>query len=209
MLQKKPELLAPAGNFEKLKAALLYGADAVYFAGDMFGMRAAAGNFTVAEIFEAVRYTHAHGARAYLTVNTMPRTAEYPALRDYLASLRGSGIDALIVSDLGVLETAKELLPEAELHISTQASSVSAADVRAWRALGASRVVLARELTLSEVAEIVRDVRLLQRALSALQFLHGPGFQPRRLRPALPLELPHARGCRGEAPGRADAALRR
>ena len=158
MLQKKPELLAPAGNFEKLKAALLYGADAVYFAGDMFGMRAAAGNFTVEEIFEAVAYTHAHGARAYLTVNTMPRTAEYPALRDYLASLRGSGIDALIVSDLGVLETAKALLPEAELHISTQASSVSTADVRAWRALGASRVVLARELTLSEVAEIVHDV---------------------------------------------------
>ena len=158
MLRKKPELLAPAGNFEKLKAALLYGADAVYFAGDMFGMRAAAGTFTVPEIFEAVAYTHAHGARAYLTVNTMPRTAEYPALRDYLTALRGSGIDALIVSDLGVLETAKELLPEAELHISTQASSVSAADVRAWRALGASRVVLARELTLDEVAEIVRDV---------------------------------------------------
>ena len=103
-------------------------------------------------------YTHARGARAYLTVNTMPRTAEYPALRDYLASLRGSGIDALIVSDLGVLETAKELLPEAELHISTQASSVSVADVRAWRALGASRVVLARELTLDEVAAIVRAV---------------------------------------------------
>ena len=157
-MPKKPELLAPAGNFEKLKAALLYGADAVYFAGDMFGMRAAAGNFTVEEIFEAVAYTHARGARAYLTVNTMPRTSEYPALRDYLASLRGSGIDALIVSDLGVLETAKELLPEAELHISTQASSVSVADVRAWRALGASRVVLARELTLDEVAAIVRAV---------------------------------------------------
>lgn len=157
-MPKKPELLAPAGNFEKLKAALLYGADAVYFAGDMFGMRAAAGNFTVEEIFEAVAYTHARGARAYLTVNTMPRTAEYPALRDYLTSLRGSGIDALIVSDLGVLETAKELLPEAELHISTQASSVSVADVRAWRALGASRVVLARELTLDEVAAIVRAV---------------------------------------------------
>ena len=157
-MPKKPELLAPAGNFEKLKAALLYGADAVYFAGDMFGMRAAAGNFTAEEIFEAVAYTHARGARAYLTVNTMPRTAEYPALRDYLASLRGSGIDALIVSDLGVLETAKELLPEAELHISTQASSVSVADVRAWRALGASRVVLARELTLDEVAAIVRAV---------------------------------------------------
>ena len=101
-MPKKPELLAPAGNFEKLKAALLYGADAVYFAGDMFGMRAAAGNFTAEEIFEAVAYTHARGARAYLTVNTMPRTAEYPALRDYLASLRGSGIDALIVSDLGI-----------------------------------------------------------------------------------------------------------
>lgn len=157
-MQRKPELLAPAGNFEKLKAALLYGADAVYFAGDAFGMRAAAGNFTVPEIFDAVSYAHAHGARAYLTVNTMPRTAEYPALRAYLTALRGSGIDALIVSDLGVLQTARELLPEAELHISTQASSVSVADVRAWRALGASRVVLARELTLAEVAEITHAV---------------------------------------------------
>lgn len=157
-MQRKPELLAPAGNFEKLRAALLYGADAVYFAGDAFGMRASAGNFTTPEIFEAVAYAHEKGARAYLTVNTMPRTAEYPALTQYLASLRGSGIDALIVSDLGVLTAAKELLPEAEIHISTQASAVSAADVRAWRALGASRVVLARELTLSEVAEIVHEV---------------------------------------------------
>ena len=157
-MQRKPELLAPAGNFEKLRAALLYGADAVYFAGDAFGMRASAGNFTTPEIFEAVAYTHEKGARAYLTVNTMPRTAEYPALTQYLTSLRGSGIDALIVSDLGVLTAAKELLPEAEIHISTQASAVSAADVRAWRALGASRVVLARELTLAEVAEIVHAV---------------------------------------------------
>ncbi|MBQ1982709.1 MAG: U32 family peptidase, partial [Clostridia bacterium] len=89
-----PELLSPAGNFEKLKAALLYGADAVYLAGQRFGMRSQAGNFSVEEIFEAVALAHSMGKRVYLTLNTMPRTNEYPALRDFLAELRGSGLDA-------------------------------------------------------------------------------------------------------------------
>lgn len=151
---KRPELLAPAGNFEKLKAAVLYGADAVYLAGNAFGMRAAADNFTNDELTEAVAYAHARGVKVYVTVNTMPRTAEYAALEEYLCFLATTGADAIIVSDLGVLALAKRVAPSLEIHVSTQASSVSVADVLAWRDLGAKRVVLARELTMKEVAEI-------------------------------------------------------
>ena len=154
MYLKRPELLAPAGNFEKLKAAVLYGADAVYLAGNAFGMRAAADNFTNEELVEAAEYAHARGVKVYVTVNTMPRTDEYPALETYLRFLATSGVDAIIVSDLGVLALAKRVAPALELHVSTQASSVSTYDVLAWRDLGAKRVVLARELTLREVAEI-------------------------------------------------------
>lgn len=151
---KRPELLAPAGNFEKLKAAVLYGADAVYLAGNAFGMRAAADNFTNEELAEAVAYAHARSVKVYVTVNTMPRTNEYAALEEYLCFLATTGADAIIVSDLGVLALAKRVAPDMEIHVSTQASSVSVADVLAWRDLGAKRVVLARELTMKEVAEI-------------------------------------------------------
>lgn len=156
-MQKRPELLAPAGNFEKLKAAVLYGADAVYLAGNAFGMRAAADNFTNEEITEAAKYAHTHGVKVYVTVNTMPRTEEYAALEEYLVFLAASGVDAIIVSDLGVLSLAKRVAPNLEIHISTQASSVSTYDVLAWRELGAKRVVLARELNMKEVARICRE----------------------------------------------------
>ena len=155
-MQKRPELLSPAGNFEKLKAAVLYGADAVYLAGNAFGMRAAADNFTNEEIIEAVKYAHERGVRVYVTANTMPRTNEYSALEEYIEFLATSGVDALIISDLGVLALVKRVAPDMEIHISTQASSVSLPDVLAWRALGAKRVVLARELTMREVAEICK-----------------------------------------------------
>ncbi|MBR5538679.1 MAG: U32 family peptidase [Clostridia bacterium] len=156
-MQKRPELLAPAGNFEKLKAAVLYGADAVYLAGNAFGMRAAADNFTNEEIVAAAEYAHSHGVKVYVTVNTMPRTAEYAALEEYLVFLSESGVDAVIISDLGVLSLCKRVAPNLEIHISTQASSVSTYDVLAWRELGAKRVVLARELTMNEVAEICKN----------------------------------------------------
>ncbi|MBQ9163012.1 MAG: U32 family peptidase [Clostridia bacterium] len=149
-----PELLSPAGNFEKMKAALLYGADAVYLAGQAFGMRSAADNFTVEEIWEAVKYTHALGKKLYLTVNTMPRTHEYPALIEFLDSLKGAGIDAMIVADLGVMATIKERLPDMEIHISTQASIISPAAAKAYAAMGAKRLVLARELRFSEIKQI-------------------------------------------------------
>ena len=157
-MQKRPELLAPAGNFEKLKAAVLYGADAVYLAGSAFGMRAAADNFTNEEMVEATAYAHSKGVKVYVTVNTMPRTNEYAALEEYLKFLATSGVDAIIVSDLGVLSLAKRVAPSLEIHVSTQASSVSTYDVLAWKELGAKRVVLARELSMNEVAEICRGI---------------------------------------------------
>ncbi|MBQ8331351.1 MAG: U32 family peptidase [Clostridia bacterium] len=152
--RKRTELLSPAGNFEKLKAALLYGADAVYLAGLRFGMRSAADNFCDEELEAAVQYTHERGKKIYLTLNTMPHGNEYPALRDFLRSVGDYGIDAMIVADLGVLATVRELLPDMEVHISTQASIVSPEAARAYAALGAKRLVLARELTLEEIRAI-------------------------------------------------------
>ena len=168
--RKAPELLSPAGNFEKLRAAILYGADAVYLAGIRFGMRSAADNFTDEELHEAVQYVHERGKRIYLTLNTMPHGSEYPALRDFLFRIRDYGIDAVIVADLGVLATVREIMPDMEIHISTQASIVSPEAARAYAALGASRLVLARELTLSEIAAI-RDGLSPEVELEA--FIHG------------------------------------
>ncbi len=165
-----PELLSPAGNFEKLKTALLYGADAVYLAGQQFGMRSQAGNFSVEEIYEAVQLAHSMGKRIYLTLNTMPRTDEYPALRTFLHDLQGAGIDAVIVADLGVMATVREILPEMEIHISTQASIISPAAACAYAALGARRLVLARELRFAEIRAI-RDALPADVELEA--FIHG------------------------------------
>ncbi len=154
----RPELLSPAGNLEKLKSAVIYGADAVYLAGEAFGMRAAADNFTLEELRAGVQFAHRRGARVYLTVNTMPRENEYKLLEEYFKSLKKIKIDALIIADIGVLMLAKKILPNVEIHISTQANSVSSASCRAWWELGAKRVVLARELTLEEIKAIRANV---------------------------------------------------
>ena len=151
---KRPEILSPAGNFEKMRAAILYGADAVYLAGHIFGMRAAADNFSIEELDEAVKYAHERNVKVYLTLNTMPREYEYDALRKYLTDLSHINIDAMIIADVGVLMLVKELLPDMEIHISTQANATSAAACLAWYSLGAKRVVLARELTLDEIKAI-------------------------------------------------------
>ncbi len=153
-MNKRPEILSPAGNFEKMKAAILYGADAVYLAGHAFGMRAAADNFSVDELRSAVEYAHSKNVRVYLTLNTMPREHEYPMLSEYLDSISGIGIDAMIIADVGVLALVKQMLPNMEIHISTQANASSSAACLAWRALGAKRVVLARELSLKEIKAI-------------------------------------------------------
>ncbi len=168
--KRMPELLSPAGNFEKMKAALLYGADAVYLAGRRFGMRSAADNFTDEELKEAVEYTHARGKRLYLTLNTMPHGAEYGDLRAFLTCVKDFGIDAMIVADLGVLVTVKEIIPDMEIHISTQASIVSPEAARAYAALGAKRLVLARELTLSEIRAIREGI---DPSVELEAFVHG------------------------------------
>ncbi len=151
---KRPELLSPAGNFEKLRAALLYGADAVYLAGQSFGMRSAADNFTVEELYEAVKYTHSRGKKIYLTLNTMPHGDEYEPLREFIREIKDAGIDAFIVADLGVMATLRTIIPDAEIHISTQASIVSPEAALAYVALGAKRLVLARELNIDEISAI-------------------------------------------------------
>ena len=164
------ELLSPAGNFEKLKAAILYGADAVYLAGQRFGMRSAADNFTVEELFLAADYVHQRGKKLYLTLNTMPHGDEYPALEQFLRDIKNAGIDAFIVADLGVMALIRRVLGDVEIHVSTQAGIVSAEAALGYVALGAKRVVLARELTLSEIKSI-REA--LPSDIEIEAFVHG------------------------------------
>ena len=151
---KKPELLAPAGNMEKLKMALLYGADAVYLGGKAFGLRAFGGNFTNEELQEAVDFAHKLGKKIYVTVNIFPHNSDIAKLPAYLTFLNEIKVDAILVADLGVFTLAKEYAPDVDLHISTQANNTNWAAVNAWAELGASRVVLAREMSLEEVKEI-------------------------------------------------------
>ena len=165
-----PELLSPAGNFEKLKAALLYGADAVYLAGTRFGMRSAADNFTDDELFAAAEYVHARGKKLYLTLNTMPHAHEYAPLRAFLERISTAGIDAFIVADLGVMSLLRSVIPDAEIHVSTQASIVSPEAALAYVALGAKRLVLARELTLTEIKNIKAA---LPEGIELEAFVHG------------------------------------
>ena len=151
---KKPELLAPAGNMEKLKMALLYGADAAYLGGKAFGLRAFGGNFTNEELQEAVDFAHKLGKKIYVTVNIFPHNSDIAKLPAYLTFLNEIKVDAILVADLGVFTLAKEYAPDVELHISTQANNTNWAAVNAWAELGASRVVLAREMSLEEIKEI-------------------------------------------------------
>ena len=150
----KIELLSPAGDMERLKMAVLYGADSVYLAGTAFGMRAFAGNFSPEELPKAVKYAHEHGVKVHATVNTMPRNEEVSALPAYLEQLQDAGVDALILADLGAFTLAGKYAPKCARHVSTQQSIANYECASAWHDLGAERVVLARELSLDEIAEI-------------------------------------------------------
>ena len=165
---QKPELLAPAGNMEKLHMALLYGADAVYLGGKMFGLRAFASNFSLAEMDEAVAFAHSLHKKVYVTVNIFAHNEDINALPDYLRSLQAIGVDALLISDFGVWSVAREIIPEMPLHVSTQANTTNWAAVKAWENLGASRVVLARELSFTEMKEIGSKTEVELEA-----FVHG------------------------------------
>ena len=166
----KPELLAPAGDMERLKMAVLYGADAVYLAGTSFGMRAFAGNFSDEALPQAVAFAHSHGVRVHCTINTMPRNDEAARLPEHLERLADAGVDALIVADLGAFTMAGKYAPRCERHISTQASICNYETARAWHDLGASRVILARELSLEEIRTI-RDKTPADLEIEA--FVHG------------------------------------
>ena len=148
----KLELLSPAGDMERLKMAVLYGADAVYLAGTDFGMRAFAGNFSAEALPKAVEFAHSHGVKVHVTVNTMPRNDEICALPAYLEQLDDAGVDALIVADLGAFTLAGKYAPHCQRHISTQQSIANYECATAWYDLGANRVVLARELSISEIS---------------------------------------------------------
>lgn len=153
-MRKKPELLSPAGDMERLRMAVLYGADAVYLAGTSFGMRAFAGNFPDEDLPKAVRFAHEHGVRVHVTVNTMPRCDELAALPAHLERLDDAGVDALILADLGAFTMAGKYAPHCDRHVSTQVSVANDACAAAWYDLGAKRVVLARELSLEEIRTI-------------------------------------------------------
>lgn len=166
----QPELLSPAGDLERLKFAVLYGADAVYVGATEFGMRSAPKNFTMEQLAEGVRFAHARGRRVYLTVNTAPTNEEIARMPDFLRRARETGVDAFIVADLGVLAMAKRVAPEMELHLSTQAGVVNYAAACAAYDLGAKRVVLARELSLRDIA-VIRENTPPKLELEA--FVHG------------------------------------
>ena len=151
---KKIELLSPAGDMERLKMAIAYGADSVYLAGTAFGMRAFAGNFSPEELPVAVKLAHAHGVSVHVTVNTMPRNEEAAALPAYLEQLQDAGVDALIIADLGAFTLAGKYAPKCARHVSTQQSVANYECASAWYDLGAQRVVLARELNLDEIRTI-------------------------------------------------------
>ena len=166
----KIELLSPAGDMERLKMSVLYGADAVYLAGTDFGMRSFAGNFTLQELPQAVEFAHSHGVKVHVTVNTMPRNPEVENLPAYLEQLDAAGVDALIVADLGAFTLAGKYAPHCQRHISTQQSIANYECAKAWYELGAQRVVLARELSLAEIIEIRQKT---PRELEIETFGHG------------------------------------
>ena len=167
---KKPELLCPAGDFERLQTAVRYGADAVYIGATQFGMRAAPANFTLEQLAQAAAYAHERGVKLHLTVNTLPRCDETPALPDFLAQIGQTGVDALIIADLGVLTLARRLLPDMELHASTQTGIVNELTANALYGMGVKRVVRARELTLDEI-KTIRDRTPADLELEV--FIHG------------------------------------
>jgi len=164
------ELLAPAGDLERLKMAVAYGADAVYLAGNDFGMRAFAGNFDRDGLAAAVALCHEKGVAVHVTCNTMPRSSEVDKLPAWLEFLDGVGVDALIMADLGVFQLAKRHAPHCRYHVSTQAGVTNYAVAAAWHDLGAHRVILARELSLEEVADLRART---PRSLEIEAFVHG------------------------------------
>lgn len=169
-LKKRPELLAPAGDMERLEAALMYGADAVYLGGERFNMRAAPENFSDENLKKAVEMCHKKGVKVHYISNTLPRNNELPSMPEFFEKASDAGVDAFIVADLGVMKMAQKYAPGIDIHISTQAGTVNYATANALYDLGAKRVILAREVSLAEISEI-RE--MTPKDLEIECFVHG------------------------------------
>lgn len=167
---KKVELLAPAGDLEKFKTAIQYGADAVYLAGDKLGLRTASKNFSLDDIKEATKIAHDLDKKVYLTLNVISHNKDLEGVDEYIQNLDEAGVDAFIVSDPGIFQKVKTLAPSKEIHISTQANITNTATVEFWKSLGADRVILARELSLEEIKEIKNEVK---DSIMIEAFVHG------------------------------------
>lgn len=167
---KKPEILAPAGNLDKLKTAIDFGADAVYLGGSKLNLRAFADNFTNEEIEEGVKYAHDRGRKVYVTLNVIPHNEDFEGLSEYVKELYKLEVDAVLVSDPGILAVCKEAAPELEIHLSTQANNVNWRSAKFWHDLGVKRIVLARELSLKEIREIREK---LPESCDLEAFVHG------------------------------------
>lgn len=166
----KPEILAPAGNLEKLKFAINYGADAVYLGGSKLNLRAFADNFTTEQLKEGIEFAHSRGKRVYVTLNVFPHNEDLDGLEEYLKELYEMGVDAIIVSDPGIIMTSKQIVPDLEIHLSTQANSVNWRTALFWHKLGVKRIVLARELSLKEIKEMKKH---LPETCEIEAFVHG------------------------------------
>ena len=170
MKNRRPELLIPASSLEVLKTAIIFGADAVYIGGEAFGLRAKAKNFSAEDMREGIAFAHEHGAKVHVTVNILAHNADLEGVREYLKELKEMGPDALIIADPAIFEMAKEICPEIERHISTQANNTNYGTFNFWWKQGAKRVVTARELSLKEIREI-RDY--IPEEMEIESFIHG------------------------------------
>ena len=169
-MRKKPELLIPSSSLEVLKVAVTYGADAVYIGGDMYGLRAKAKNFSMEDMEEGIEFAHEHGVKVYVTANITAHNRDLEGIKEYFTELKRIKPDALIISDPGVFDIAREVCPEIEVHISTQANNVNYGTYRFWHKMGATRVVSARELSIKEIAEIRKNI---PDELEIETFIHG------------------------------------
>lgn len=167
---KRPELLIPASSLEVLKIAVVFGADAVYIGGEVFSLRAKAKNFSIEEMKEGIAFAHEYGTKVYVTANILAHNADLEEVRTYFEELKEVLPDALIISDAGVFSIAKEVCPQIEIHISTQANNTNYATYLFWHKLGAKRIVCARELSLEEITEIRRQI---PKELEIEAFIHG------------------------------------
>ncbi len=167
---KKPELLMPAGSLPVLKVAVMYGADAVYIGGEAFSLRANAHNFSIPDMKEGVEFAHSHGVKVYVTANILAHNADLQDAEKYFEELKEVGVDALIISDPGIFQIAKKVLPDVDVHISTQANNTNYGTYNFWHSLGAKRVVSARELSLEELAELKQNI---PEGMEIESFIHG------------------------------------